>query len=71
MTTSAHSKPRETISQSLTREQRWEGRFEIPTIVAALLVIPTLIIDESGLPGGWQVLAGAMTGQYGVSSALR
>ncbi len=43
-----------------TREQLWEKRLQIPTVVAALLVIPTVVIEESGLPPGWQVLAAVM-----------
>jgi len=33
------------------------SRFRIPTLVAALLVIPTIVIEESGLPDVWQAAA--------------
>ena len=31
-----------------TRQERWAERFSIPMIVAALLVVPALVIEESG-----------------------
>lgn len=37
------------------RSELWDERFRRPTFVAALLVIPTLVIEESGIPayGVW------------------
>src|ERR1700730_7802384 len=42
------------------RSQEWDKRFRGPTFAAALLVIPTLVIEESNLPGAWRVLAAAL-----------
>jgi voltage-gated potassium channel len=39
------------------RSELWDERFRRPTFVAALLVIPTLVIEESGIPGTWRVVA--------------
>jgi voltage-gated potassium channel len=39
------------------RSERWDERFRRPTFVAALLVIPTLFIEESGIPGAWRLVA--------------
>jgi hypothetical protein len=40
------------------REKRdaayWERRFEWPMFVAALLVIPTVVIDVSAVGSGWK-----------------
>ncbi len=41
-------------------EQRWDDRFRLPTLVAALLVIPTIVLEETGLPGAWQAAATAL-----------
>lgn len=45
------------LSPSPSREERWEARFAVPTLVAALLVIPTIVIEESGLSETWQLAA--------------
>jgi voltage-gated potassium channel len=41
-------------------EQAWDARFRLPTLVAALLVIPTVVIEESGLPAAWKAMASAL-----------
>jgi voltage-gated potassium channel len=41
-------------------EHIWDARFSLPTLVAALLVIPTVVIEESGLPAGWKVMASVL-----------
>lgn len=41
----------------MTRPERIQRRFEAPLIVAALLVIPTLIIQESSLGEPWDTIA--------------
>lgn len=43
-----------------TAEARWEARFRLPTLVAPLLVVPTFVIEESGLPEPWQTLASVL-----------
>ena len=43
-----------------TTERRWDDRFRAPTLVAALLVVPTIVIEESSLPEVWQAVAGTM-----------
>lgn len=48
---------RPAVPQPANREQRWERRFEPLTLLAALLVIPTIVIEESGLHGTWQLAA--------------
>ncbi|HEY4277632.1 MAG TPA: ion transporter [Conexibacter sp.] len=35
------------------RSRRWAHRFEVPLLIAALLVIPMLVIDQSDLGGPW------------------
>jgi voltage-gated potassium channel len=44
----------------IANEEAWNARFRLPTLVAALLVIPTVVIEESGLPAGWKALASAL-----------
>lgn len=39
------------------RAARVERRFEVPMIVAALLVIPAIVIEESGLAEPWPTIA--------------
>jgi voltage-gated potassium channel len=41
-------------------EQRWDARFSLPTLVAALLVIPTVAIEESGLSAAWKDVASVL-----------
>ena len=48
------------VSITDARADIWDERFRRPTFVAALLVIPTLIIEESGIPGVWRVVAAVM-----------
>ena len=59
VTLSAHEGGPE-ASPPPNREQRWERLFEPLTLVAALLVIPTIVIEESGLRETWQVAAAAL-----------
>ncbi len=42
------------------RAERIEQRFELATLVAALLVIPTLIIESSDLGQPWDAIAFAL-----------
>jgi hypothetical protein len=37
--------------------QRWERRFEIPVLVAALLVVPVIAIEEAVVGDPWRVIA--------------
>ncbi len=43
--------------QAALRAERMARRLEIPLIIAALLAIPTIIVQESNLGGAWQALA--------------
>jgi voltage-gated potassium channel len=38
------------------RSLRWEQRFEWPMVIAALLVIPLLVIEESDFGGPWDTV---------------
>lgn len=40
------------------RPRRWERRLEVPVLVAALLVIPVIAIEESDTGEPWRTLAG-------------
>jgi len=40
------------------RAQRWERRFELPMLVAALLVIPVMVVEQADVGDGWRTLAG-------------
>ena len=42
------------------RERSWDRRFQLPTLIAALLVIPAIVIDETGLTGSWEVIASVL-----------
>jgi voltage-gated potassium channel len=42
------------------REARVAKRFEVPIFVAALLVLPTLVIDAAHVGHGWKVFGGAL-----------
>ena len=42
------------------RAERWERRFEIPVLVAALLVIPVIAIEQSEAREPWRTLASAL-----------
>jgi voltage-gated potassium channel len=39
------------------RSERIARRFEVPVLVAALLVIPVMVIEQSGLGDSWKTLA--------------
>jgi voltage-gated potassium channel len=39
------------------RAERWQRRFEVPVLVAALLVIPVIAIEQSGAGDPWRSLA--------------
>src|ERR687890_1955649 len=44
-------------TQAALRAERVSGWLRVPLIVAALLAIPTIIVQESDLGGAWEVLA--------------
>ena len=46
-----------TDTQATARAQRAARRLQVPIIVAALLAIPTIVVQESSLGEGWQILA--------------
>jgi voltage-gated potassium channel len=62
MTSSSTPTPAAATRSAEVRSNDWEGRFQIPTFVAALLVIPTLVIEESGIQGAWRVIAAVLDG---------
>lgn len=39
------------------RSERWQRRFELPVLVAALLVVPVMAVEQSSLGEPWQTLA--------------
>jgi hypothetical protein len=42
------------------RAERWQRRFEVPILVAALLVIPVIAVEESSLGRPWTTIAAAV-----------
>jgi len=44
-------------SQAALRAERIARRLEVPLIIAALLAIPTIIVQESNFGGSWEALA--------------
>jgi hypothetical protein len=46
-----------TETQAALRAERVAGWLRVPLIVAALLAIPTIIVQESELGGIWEILA--------------
>src|SRR5215204_1089825 len=46
-----------TETQAASRAERVEGRLRVPLIVAALLAIPTIVVQESDLGENWKALA--------------
>ncbi len=42
------------------RAERWAGRLRVPLIVAALLAIPTIVVQEASLGDLWKSLASVM-----------
>jgi voltage-gated potassium channel len=42
------------------RSQRIAQRFEVPMVIAALLVIPVIVIEESPVGEPWDTLAGVL-----------
>jgi voltage-gated potassium channel len=53
------AKPRSHTSAA-SAERKWDERFRLPTLVAALLVIPTVVIEESDLSPAWKLLASVL-----------
>lgn len=47
-------------TQAALRAERAAGWLRVPLVVAALLAIPTIIVQESDLGGFWEVLAAAL-----------
>src|SRR5215210_7843302 len=47
-------------TQASSRAGRVEGWLRVPLIVAALLAIPTIIVQESDLGGAWEALAAVL-----------
>jgi voltage-gated potassium channel len=42
------------------RAERWERRFQLPMLVAALLVIPVIVVEQSDVGEPWRTLAGLL-----------
>ena len=49
-----------TETQAALRAERAARRLRVPLIAAALLAIPTIIVQESGLGGTWEALAAVL-----------
>ena len=49
-----------TETQAAQRAERVAGWLRVPLIVAALLAIPTIIVQESDLGGFWEILAAVL-----------
>jgi len=49
-----------TETQAASRAERVEGRLRVPLIVAALLAIPTIVVQESDLGNAWEILAAVL-----------
>jgi voltage-gated potassium channel len=47
-------------AQSADRAQRVDGAFDAPMLVAAVLVVPLLILEEADLGGAWNALAAVL-----------
>jgi voltage-gated potassium channel len=52
------------------RSQRWERRFEFPVLVAALLVIPVIVVEQSSFGGPWKTLAAVLNWAIWIVFAL-
>jgi voltage-gated potassium channel len=39
------------------RERRWERRFEVPVLIAALLVVPVIVVEQSDAGEAWRTAA--------------
>jgi hypothetical protein len=48
------------IARAEARAARLERAFELPMFVAALLVVPVVVIENSSVTGGWRTFAGAL-----------
>ena len=47
-------------TDAATRAEHVERRLRVPMIVAALLAIPTIVVQEASLGGFWEPLATVM-----------
>jgi voltage-gated potassium channel len=52
------------------RGQRWERRFEVPVLLAALLVIPVIVVEQSSFGEPWETLAGVLNWAIWIVFAL-
>lgn len=59
-TTGGRSSPRPNYSAVEPRSERVARAFEIPILVAALLVIPVIVIEESSIGEPWKTLAAVL-----------
>jgi voltage-gated potassium channel len=48
------------VPTDATREVQLERLFDVPLFVAALLVIPLIVLDEAHVSHGWKVLGGVL-----------
>jgi voltage-gated potassium channel len=44
----------------VTKEERWEKRFELPVMIAAILVIPVIVIEQANPSHSWRVLGATL-----------
>ncbi len=52
------------------RSNRWERRFDVPVLVAALLVIPVIVVEQSSLDEPWDTLAAVLNWAIWIVFAL-
>jgi hypothetical protein len=52
------------------RSQRISKRFEVPILVAALLVIPVIVIEESNVSDTWKTVGGILNWAIWITFAL-
>jgi hypothetical protein len=48
-----------------TPTERMARRFQIPTLIAALLVIPVIALEELNVPEPWHTAGTSLTGPSG------
>jgi voltage-gated potassium channel len=52
------------------RSRRFARRFELPILVAALLVIPVIVIEESNVSDTWKTVGGILNWAIWITFAL-
>jgi voltage-gated potassium channel len=52
------------------REQRVERAFEVPMLIAALLVIPVIVVEQTDVGERWRALAGVLNWMIWIAFAV-